>query len=39
MFVDGDYYLQLTLVKALGDPANPGDVETGTTGNFTIDRP
>jgi minor extracellular serine protease Vpr len=36
---DGDYYLQLTLVKALGDPANPGDVETRTTGNFTIDRP
>jgi minor extracellular serine protease Vpr len=36
---DGDYILELTVVKALGDASNPDHVETWTSPSFTIDRP
>ncbi len=36
---DGDYYLVVTVVKALGDPNNPDHVESWTSPMFTIDRP
>ncbi|MFP3883419.1 MAG: S8 family serine peptidase [Actinomycetota bacterium] len=36
---DGDYYLVVTVLKALGDPDNPDHVETWTSPTFTIDRP
>lgn len=36
---DGDYVLELTVVKALGDPGNPDHVETWTSPAFTVDRP
>jgi minor extracellular serine protease Vpr len=36
---DGDYQLQLTVLKALGDPDNPAHWETWTSPTFTIDRP
>ncbi len=36
---DGAYYLKLTALEALGDPANPADLETLTSPLFTIDRP
>lgn len=35
---DGDYVLVLSVVNALGDRANPDDVETYETPAFTIDR-
>jgi minor extracellular serine protease Vpr len=36
---DGQYVLEVTALKALGDPANPDHVETWTSPAFTIDRP
>jgi minor extracellular serine protease Vpr len=36
---NGDYQLQLTVLKALGDPDNPAHWETWTSPTFTIDRP
>ncbi len=36
---DGDYILELTVLKALGEPGNPDHVETWTSPAFTIDRP
>ncbi|MGH9284912.1 MAG: S8 family serine peptidase, partial [Acidimicrobiales bacterium] len=36
---DGSYVIKLTVVKALGDAANPADVETWTSPVITIDRP
>ena len=36
---DGQYQLRLTVLKALGDAANPAHVETWTSPSFTIDRP
>jgi hypothetical protein len=36
---NGDYQLQLTVLKALGDPENPAHWETWTSPTFTIDRP
>jgi minor extracellular serine protease Vpr len=35
---DGAYVVELTVVKALGDPSNPAHVETWTSPAFTIDR-
>jgi hypothetical protein len=36
---DGEYYIVLTVLKALGDPANPDHWETWTSPTFFIDRP
>jgi uncharacterized membrane protein len=36
---NGDYQLQLSVLKALGDPENPAHWETWTSPTFTIDRP
>jgi hypothetical protein len=36
---DGDYYLVVNILKALGDPGNPAHWETFTTPIFEIDRP
>nr|WP_297428863.1 S8 family serine peptidase [uncultured Actinotalea sp.] len=36
---DGRYVLEVTALKALGDPADPGHVETWTSPVFDIDRP
>lgn len=36
---DGEYVLEITAVKALGDVANPDHVETWTSPAFTVDRP
>ncbi len=36
---DGQYKVRLTVLKALGDPANPAHTETWTSPAFTIDRP
>ena len=36
---DGTYYVLLTALKALGDPANPAHWETWTSPTFVIDRP
>ncbi len=36
---DGDYYLLVKALKALGDPHNPADWETWTSPMITIDRP
>ncbi|EYR64591.1 peptidase S8 [Actinotalea ferrariae CF5-4] len=36
---DGVYVLEVTALKALGDPANPAHVETWTSPAFTVDRP
>jgi minor extracellular serine protease Vpr len=36
---NGTYYFRVTLVKALGDAANPADLETFTSANFVIARP
>jgi len=35
---NGDYILELTVLKALGDPGNPDHVQTWTSPAFTIDR-
>ncbi len=35
---DGTYYVRLTALKALGDPANPAHWETWTSPTFVIDR-
>jgi minor extracellular serine protease Vpr len=39
MAPDGSYYLQVTLLKALGDETNPAHIETWTSPVFVIDRP
>ncbi|MBC7290471.1 MAG: S8 family serine peptidase [Actinotalea sp.] len=36
---DGAYVLEVTALKALGDPTSPDHVETWTSPVFTIDRP
>jgi subtilisin family serine protease len=36
---DGTYYLQLSVLKPLGDPANPMHWETWMSASFVIDRP
>ncbi|MCS6845973.1 MAG: Fn3-like domain-containing protein [Caldilineales bacterium] len=36
---DGDYYIVIQVLKALGDPMNSADWETWTSPVFTIDRP
>jgi hypothetical protein len=36
---DGSYYAVVTVLKALGDAANPAHSETWTSKKFTIDRP
>ena len=36
---DGQYKVKLTVLKALGDPANPAHTETWTSPTITIDRP
>jgi minor extracellular serine protease Vpr len=36
---DGSYYAVVTVLKALGDAANPAHSETWTSKRFTIDRP
>ena len=36
---DGTYYVRLSALKALGDPANPAHWETWTSPAFAIDRP
>lgn len=36
---DGDYYVVISVLKALGDDENPDDWETWTSRVFTIDRP
>jgi minor extracellular serine protease Vpr len=36
---DGNYYVVMKVLKALGDPANPAHTETWTSPTFTIDRP
>jgi len=36
---DGEYFLVVNILKALGDPGNPGHWETFTTPIFEIDRP
>ncbi|HXH35707.1 MAG TPA: S8 family serine peptidase [Plantibacter sp.] len=36
---DGQYKVRLTVLKALGDPANPAHTETWTSPTITIDRP
>jgi minor extracellular serine protease Vpr len=36
---DGSYYAVVTVLKALGDAANPAHSETWTSPAFTIDRP
>ncbi|WP_052436560.1 S8 family serine peptidase [Georgenia sp. SUBG003] len=35
---DGDYVVEVTAVKALGDPSDPDHLETWTSPAFTIDR-
>jgi minor extracellular serine protease Vpr len=36
---NGNYQLRVQVLKALGDPNNPADVETYTSPTFTIARP
>lgn len=36
---DGDYVLEVVVLQALGDAANPDHVETWTSPAFTVDRP
>jgi len=36
---DGDYYIVVSALKALGDSNNPADWETWTSPTFTVDRP
>ncbi len=36
---DGQYVIKLSILKALGDPANPAHWETWTSPMFVIDRP
>ncbi len=36
---DGEYYVVVTVLKALGDPANPDHWEHWTSTTFVIDRP
>jgi minor extracellular serine protease Vpr len=36
---DGDYYLEVTLLKAMGDETNPAHFESWSSQVFTIDRP
>ena len=36
---DGEYQVRVSVLKALGDPANPAHWETWTSPTFTIDRP
>ena len=36
---DGQYKVRLTVLKALGDPANPAHTESWTSPTITIDRP
>jgi hypothetical protein len=36
---NGNYQLWVQVLKALGDPNNPADVETYTSPTFTIARP
>lgn len=36
---DGTYYLRVSVLKALGDPANPAHWETWDSPAFTVDRP
>ncbi len=36
---NGDYVMKVSVLKALGDPSNPNDIETWTSPVITLARP